>query len=436
MRIYGPFVGPIEAIARAKPLKILALPSGARQHKKISDLAGGLGKSNPVDLQYVSRSLPKPSERPPDKRNAAPAGNRNGAQKSRKRAAFDHQKYDGAEAASTAETPRQRKKPTLQRTIARKYADERAAQRADHLEIARRYAWDDRRLRKHRRSDVRTVVRQRNLEKLFDYRYGPTLPDDDAGRDDLFIAGHNIAQLRGDAAEHIRAWASLWAPWIADDELSALIEKIAQAPLRWRADTLAWRLGLTDEVRTLLGITTIGAIDCSKAERAARRRMRNNQDKTARRREAGAISRAEYESSSVARAEPWEALGISRRTWYRRGKPLSPEKPLSMKGMAQSGAGGTSPGAPDVSYTVGPQLCHDGDDRPGARSKRASPATGITGAHREKQPSEPDRDTVQSSNMQTCTADEPAMHPSQDDQRAPHRLTARACSSLAIKCAS
>jgi predicted transcriptional regulator len=31
--------------------------------------------------------------------------------------------------------------------------------------------------------------------------------------------------------------------------------------------------------------------------------------------------RAEYEAQSVERAKPWEALGISRATWYRRGKP-------------------------------------------------------------------------------------------------------------------
>lgn len=31
--------------------------------------------------------------------------------------------------------------------------------------------------------------------------------------------------------------------------------------------------------------------------------------------------RAEYEAHSIERAKPWEALGISRATWYRRGKP-------------------------------------------------------------------------------------------------------------------
>lgn len=32
--------------------------------------------------------------------------------------------------------------------------------------------------------------------------------------------------------------------------------------------------------------------------------------------------RAEYEAQSAQRTRPWERLGISRATWYRRGKPL------------------------------------------------------------------------------------------------------------------
>lgn len=35
--------------------------------------------------------------------------------------------------------------------------------------------------------------------------------------------------------------------------------------------------------------------------------------------------RAEYLAQSLMRAKPWEALGMSRATWYRRGKPLAPD---------------------------------------------------------------------------------------------------------------
>jgi hypothetical protein len=35
-----------------------------------------------------------------------------------------------------------------------------------------------------------------------------------------------------------------------------------------------------------------------------------------------AVARTEYEANSITQAAPWEVIGISRRTWYRRGKPL------------------------------------------------------------------------------------------------------------------
>jgi uncharacterized protein YjcR len=36
-----------------------------------------------------------------------------------------------------------------------------------------------------------------------------------------------------------------------------------------------------------------------------------------------AIPRAEWEANSITRAAPWKAMGISRATWYRRGKPTT-----------------------------------------------------------------------------------------------------------------
>ncbi len=34
--------------------------------------------------------------------------------------------------------------------------------------------------------------------------------------------------------------------------------------------------------------------------------------------------RDEYLTQSLMRTRPWEALGMSRATWYRRGKPVAP----------------------------------------------------------------------------------------------------------------
>jgi hypothetical protein len=51
-------------------------------------------------------------------------------------------------------------------------------------------------------------VRLRELERIFSSRYGATHPDDDAGRDDLFLAAHHIREVGGDFVK----WAPLWAP--------------------------------------------------------------------------------------------------------------------------------------------------------------------------------------------------------------------------------
>lgn len=41
-------------------------------------------------------------------------------------------------------------------------------------------------------------------------------------------------------------------------------------------------------------------------------------------------SRADYlAENSISRDKPWEHFGISRATWYRRGKPMLPEDSIS-----------------------------------------------------------------------------------------------------------
>lgn len=51
-------------------------------------------------------------------------------------------------------------------------------------------------------------------------------------------------------------------------------------------------------------------------------RERDAKRKRDARRAAGAIDRQTYEANSLSRTKPWEALGMSRRTWYRAGKPM------------------------------------------------------------------------------------------------------------------
>jgi hypothetical protein len=162
-----------------------------------------------------------------------------------------------------------------------------------------------------------TALRIAELRRLFFDRYGRTLPDDDAGRDDVLVMAHHIARRRGYASQNIRSWAELQAPWMTSVDVDIIIAKVLAWPIRWRADTLAKRLRLTEAERRRLHICTIGAIDMTKAERKEARKLRQRQRDRVRRRARGAKPRRDYEASSISRAKPWLALGISRRTWYR-----------------------------------------------------------------------------------------------------------------------
>jgi hypothetical protein len=167
-------------------------------------------------------------------------------------------------------------------------------------------------------------LRARDLARLFKARHGYELPDDDGGRDDARLMVHHLAML-SKGRTRILTWLGLWTPWMQFSELRALLEAAETKPLRFKADTLARKLGLRMAERTALRITTIGAIDASPAEREKQRCERAKAAKVAKRRAAGSRPRAEYLAELRSRrAPPWKHLGMSRRTWYRKGKPLAP----------------------------------------------------------------------------------------------------------------
>jgi hypothetical protein len=187
---------------------------------------------------------------------------------------------------------------------------------ARRAEIARRYRW-------HRRNNPPhlAALRVRDLDQLFRARYGEEMPDDDAARDDIAVMVHHLAALPRDPRQRVRAWLHRRAPWLSPAEAGKLLDEAINRPRRWRADKLGKRLGLTTADRTALRITTIGAIDQSKAQRTTARRKRNRLAKEAKRRKHGAIPRDEYENRSIARVKPWLLLEMSRATWYRAGRP-------------------------------------------------------------------------------------------------------------------
>src|SRR5262245_50159967 len=122
------------------------------------------------------------------------------------------------------------------------------------------------------------TIRCKQLDQYFTDRYGPVLPDDDAGRDDVMIMLHHIAFLQAaDRQWRMEDWIDRRAPWLIGKERAEFIAKVFRKPIKYGADTLAQRIGLTYARRQRLGITTIGAIDVDAEARKEIKRMKDRE---------------------------------------------------------------------------------------------------------------------------------------------------------------
>lgn len=86
------------------------------------------------------------------------------------------------------------------------------------------------------------------------------------------IFAHHMGALP-DMPRRVKAWIDRYTPWLSLASQEVLIAEVAQCPLKWSADKLAWKLGLNDATRARLKITTVGAIDCNREQRAERRKQ-------------------------------------------------------------------------------------------------------------------------------------------------------------------
>ncbi len=170
---------------------------------------------------------------------------------------------------------------------------------------------------KDHRRQVFQVVRIGDLTKLFGHRYGGgklyQFPDDDAGREDLRILLDHYSYSNPLAIPRV---IKARAPWLVGVEWEYLLEGVNRFPRIWTAQALALKLNLTEVDRRGLGIRTIGAVDMTPAERKQQRKLRDRQRQRDKRRARGATPR----ESSKSRLKPWEALGMSRPTFYRKFK--------------------------------------------------------------------------------------------------------------------
>jgi hypothetical protein len=162
----------------------------------------------------------------------------------------------------------------------------------------------------------------KEIRSHFQFCYGRQLPDDDAGRDDAELMLAYLAQGPHSTVK-MESFLQEWCPWMQPREREQFVQEAATSPPPYfTADELAERLGVTYAERQERGYRVIGAIDADKAERARlyfeRRGTKARQRSEKHRRAKGAKPRAQYLAEALSSIKPWEAEGISRRTWYRR----------------------------------------------------------------------------------------------------------------------
>lgn len=139
-------------------------------------------------------------------------------------------------------------------------------------EIKRRY---EHKVKVGRRSRGMAAIRIAQLMRWMQDQYGAGVELEPCERSErvIRIFAHHFMCLP-DGARRVTAWFDRYCPWLSLRDREYLISEATYCPLKWTADKLAWKLKVTDEMRTRLKLTTIGAMDCNKEQRAERRKVK------------------------------------------------------------------------------------------------------------------------------------------------------------------
>jgi len=98
------------------------------------------------------------------------------------------------------------------------------------------------------------------LIRLFRHRYGCQLPDDDAGREDLWLLLQNVSLASAGSEKKVRAAIEIWAPWLSEEEARERIEFLGVLTIYERSPTareLGERLGVTNAEREALKLCSL-----------------------------------------------------------------------------------------------------------------------------------------------------------------------------------
>jgi len=122
-----------------------------------------------------------------------------------------------------------------------------------------------------------TLLRVREMERLFSYRSGRFLPDNNAARSDIQLVAHHLANRPTAQVKHIVDWCRRWAPWMPTDEAEAIAAASLGAPRHFTADVLGALLRVTLRERISLEIRTIGSYETTKADREKMRKAKSRE---------------------------------------------------------------------------------------------------------------------------------------------------------------
>jgi hypothetical protein len=162
-------------------------------------------------------------------------------------------------------------------------------------------------------------MRVRHIAKLVQGRHGG-LPDTDDR--DLYLVAVAWHLHGDDRVFALDNWCRRYS--YADVPLQEIKDIIGRTKPRWlKADVIGKFLRVTYAERQQRRIFTIGCYDMTKAEREELRKKHRRLKDRDHRRQKGAKPHAQ----SDARLKPWIDLGMSRRSWYRAGKPTEAPRP-------------------------------------------------------------------------------------------------------------
>jgi hypothetical protein len=173
-------------------------------------------------------------------------------------------------------------------------------------------------LNQHRRRTGPSVkvLRNAELHRLLLSRYGKAeWPDDDSGRDDLWLAVHSLTTVGKDDFA-VRSFIKSKAPWLTERETVPMLDRAYALSKPYGSTKLGELLGLTDAVRRKLQLWHIDPIDISKEERMARKKRASARRRREKRRANGVEARADFEAKSTEREKPWLRHGMCRRSYY------------------------------------------------------------------------------------------------------------------------